>query len=63
MNLEIRLLASLGQGLEEILAIHLIVEDVFPPISTTHDVVDGTGIFDAQLARHVRNPPQIPPKS
>ena len=52
MHLEIRLLTGLGQRLEEILAIHLIVEDVLPAIATTHDVVDGTGIFNAHLARH-----------
>ena len=52
MQSEIRLLTGLGQRLEEILAIHLIVEDVLPAIATTHDVVDGPGIFNAHLARH-----------
>jgi len=45
-------LTGFGQGLEEILAIHLIVDDVLPAIATTHDVVDGKGIFDAHLAQH-----------
>ena len=36
-------MTGLGQGLEEILAIHLVVEDVLPAIATTHDVVDGPG--------------------
>jgi len=40
-------LTGFGQGLEEILAIHLSVEDVLPATATTHDVVAGTGIFDA----------------
>ncbi len=40
MNLETRLLAGLGQGLGPAaagLAIHIIVEDVFPAVPTAHD--------------------------
>jgi hypothetical protein len=52
VNLEIRLLAGLGQSLEKFLAIHLVVENVLPAVPTTHDVVNGAWILDAQLARH-----------
>jgi hypothetical protein len=54
VNLEIRLLAGLGQSLEKFLAIHLVVENVLPAVPTTQDVVNGAWILDAQLARHGR---------
>ena len=52
MHLEIRFLTGFSQGLEEVLAVHIIGEDVLPAITTTHDVLDGTGVFDAELTRH-----------
>jgi hypothetical protein len=52
MDLKTCLLAGLRQGLEEILTIHIVVENVFAPIPTAHDVVHGSRILDAQLARH-----------
>jgi len=47
MDLEVCFLTGFRQGLEEILAIHLSVEDGLPETATTHDVIAGTEIFDA----------------
>ncbi len=41
-----------GQRLEEILPVNVIQIDVLAPIPSTHHMVDGTWIFDSQLARH-----------
>jgi hypothetical protein len=46
------LLAGLGQGLEKILPVHVVEENWFPAIPAAHDMVDRSGIFNAQLARH-----------
>jgi hypothetical protein len=45
-------LAGFGQGLEEIVPVNVIQEDILTPVSTTHDVVHCTRVFNAQLARH-----------
>jgi len=40
----------LGKGLEEIVAIHVVQENRLLPVAPAHDVMDGTGEFDADLA-------------
>jgi hypothetical protein len=47
-------LAGFGQGLEEIAAVKVIEINVLASISATHDVVHGSRIFNAQLARNER---------
>ena len=51
-NLETGLLTGLRQGLQEILPIHGVEKDVAFAIGATHHVIDRTGIFDSQFARH-----------
>jgi hypothetical protein len=52
MHLPSGLLARLGQGLYEVLPIHVIQENVLAPISSAHHVVDGVRIFNPYFARH-----------
>ena len=54
MDLPVCFLARFSQCFEEILPIHIIPINVFPPIPTTHDMVNGPGIFDSHLARHAQ---------
>jgi hypothetical protein len=50
MHLPAGFLAGFGQGLEEIVPVNVIQEDILTPVSTTHDVVHRTRVFNAQLA-------------
>ena len=52
MHLKTRLAAGFGQGLEEILAVHVIQEDRLPAVPPAQDMVNRPGILDAHLARH-----------
>jgi hypothetical protein len=52
VNLKFRLQASFRQGLQEILPVHIVQEDSFSSIPATHHVIDGSRIFESQLARH-----------
>src|SRR5437899_563783 len=52
VNLPVGFFASLGQGLEKILPIHIIVIDPLTTIATAHDVVDHPGILNSQRPRH-----------
>jgi hypothetical protein len=52
MDLPIGLLASLREGLQEILAIDVIQENVLLPITAAHDVINGIFVLDAQLSGH-----------
>src|SRR5450756_385012 len=54
VDLPVSLGAGFGEGLEETLAIQVVVENRFPSIPTIHHMVDRAGIFDAQLPRHGR---------
>jgi hypothetical protein len=58
MNLEAGFLASLGQGLDEIMAIAIIDEDGFPTISPVQDMIDRAGILNAYLTWHPSILPQ-----
>lgn len=60
MHLPAGLLAGLGEGFEEIVAVHVIQENFSPPVPPAHDVVQGTGILNAQLARHVNQVAEWP---
>jgi hypothetical protein len=52
VNLPANLGAGLAQRAEESLAILVIKEDRFTPISPAHEVVDGTGKLNSQWSRH-----------
>ena len=56
MNLKTGLLAGLGQGLEEVMAIAIIPEQGFPAVSPIEQMIDRPGIFNACLTRHKRHP-------
>jgi hypothetical protein len=57
MGLPAGLLAHFRQGLEKILPIHVILEDLLPPIPTAHDVVDRSGELHSVCAAWARLPP------
>ena len=52
VHLPSRFLATLLECRKEALAILVIIEDAFSMVTTTHEVVNGAGILDAQLSRH-----------
>ena len=52
MHLPIGFLARLGQRLDEVLPVHVVQENLLPPVATAHHVIHGPRILDAQLARH-----------
>ena len=54
MNLPSGFLTRLGQGLEKVLPIHVVQKDVFAAVATVHHMINGTGIFDSDFARHFR---------
>jgi len=53
VNLKSGFLARSGQGLEEILAAHVTPADRLLAVSPALDMVNGAGMFDSQLSRHV----------
>jgi len=52
VNLPARLSANLAQCLNEALAIRIIHEDQFAPITAIHDVINCASLLDSQLAGH-----------
>ena len=50
VNLPARLSASLAQRVDEALAIRIIHEDPFAPVTAIHDVINRASILDSQLA-------------
>ena len=44
--------ADLRQGFHKAPPVRVVVEDRFPPVALIHDVVNGPGILNCQLARH-----------
>jgi hypothetical protein len=60
MDLPIRLLASLGQRLKQVLAVHIIDEDVLLAVATIHHVVDRARILHSHRPRHVQQNVDIP---
>jgi hypothetical protein len=45
-------LAGFGQGLEEVLAVNVVQEDVLTAVAAAHDLVHGARILNARLTRH-----------
>jgi hypothetical protein len=54
VNLPARLSASLAQRVDEALAIRIIHEDQFAPVTAIYDVINRASILDSQLASHAR---------
>ena len=52
MCLPARLATGLAQGFKEQVPVLVPQENGFPPIPTIHHMVNGPGIFQAQLSRH-----------
>jgi hypothetical protein len=52
VNFKTGLLAGFSEGLEEVLTIDIIEVEIFLAVSPAHDVIDGSWIFDSELARH-----------
>ena len=52
------LLARFGQGLEKAEAVMVVVENLFPPIATIHQVIDGAGILDSEFTRQAVRVPK-----
>jgi hypothetical protein len=52
MHPPIGLLARFGQGLEEILPVHVVPIDVPAPVPAAHHMVDGPGKIDTHLPWH-----------
>src|SRR5438093_4956783 len=52
MNLPARLAARLAQGLDNPLAVVVVVEDRFAPVPTVHNVVQSAGALELKLLRH-----------
>jgi hypothetical protein len=50
VNLPARLGASLAQRLNEALAIRIVHENQFAPVTAIHDVINRASILDSQLA-------------
>jgi hypothetical protein len=54
MHLPAGLLAGFRQGLQKILPVDIVKEDIFPPVTPAQDMIDGTWILDSNLAGHGR---------
>ena len=54
VNLPARLGANLAQRVDEALAIRIIHEGPFAPVTAIHDVTNCASILDSQLAGHAR---------
>ena len=52
VNLPARLGANLAQRVDEALAIRIIHEDQFAPVTAIYDVINRASILDSQLASH-----------
>jgi len=57
VNLPARLGANLAQRLNEALAIRIIREDQFAPVTAIHDEINGVSLLDSQLAGHAGGAP------
>jgi hypothetical protein len=52
VNLPTGLLAGLGQGFEEIVPVYIVQKNVLTPVSSAHDVIHRSRIFNPQGAWH-----------
>ena len=61
MDLPTGLGARLRQRFQKASPVLVVVKNRLPPVAPVHDVVNGAGILDSQLARHVRGILAEPP--
>jgi hypothetical protein len=54
MHLPVRLGAGFTKGFEEVAAVGIVLEDRFAAVTSVHDMMDRTGIFEAQGTRYGR---------
>ncbi len=54
MNLPPGLGASLGQRFQKTVTVPVVSKNQLTPVTAVHDVVNRTGIFNAQLPGHTR---------
>src|SRR5712671_7139278 len=59
MHLPASLFARFSQGREKAVAVVVILEDVFATIAAIDEVIDGSRIFDSELARHQQRPTKV----
>src|SRR2546423_8296247 len=52
VHLPAGLFARFSQGRQKAVAVVVVLEDVFAATSAIDEVIDGSGIFDSELARH-----------
>jgi hypothetical protein len=52
MDLPLGLGACLSQRLQKTGAVRVVLKDQLPTVAAIHDVIDGAGIFNAELASH-----------
>jgi hypothetical protein len=57
VNLPARLGANLAQRLNEALAIRIIHEDPFAPVTAIHDEINRSSLLDSQFAGHAGGAP------
>jgi hypothetical protein len=60
VELKAGFVAGFGKGFEKIKAVDFVVKDVLRAVAAIHEVVDGTGILDAQLSGHGRGYAAMP---
>src|SRR5438034_1163018 len=52
MHLPAGLLAGLSQGFNEVLPVNVVQEYLLAPVASAHNVIHGSGVLNAQFARH-----------
>jgi hypothetical protein len=52
MHQPVGLQTSVGEGLDEVVPVHIVQEDVIALVATAHHVIHGAGILDSHFARH-----------
>ena len=60
MDIEAALLAGLGQGLEDILPVNVVLEDVLPTVATAHHMANRPGEPHSQPAWQRPRTSQVP---
>ena len=52
MHLPAGLLAAFGQSFDKAVAVLVVFKDSFAAVAAIHEMIDGAGILEAELARH-----------
>jgi hypothetical protein len=54
MNLPVRLAARFTQSSDEPFAVKVVIKYRLAPVAAIHHMINRSGVFDAQLTRHIR---------